>query len=194
MFVNTPKSLTQMKKEHCRLFFIITSIWLGLDLLTKQLALTLLDDGPRNIVGDFRLALEHNGGLFLGMFSHYGSWIGLGSIITLIAAPFLLGHFNSKLGVFLTGSMMGGGTGNTIGKVFRDGDGLLAGEVVDFIQLGGVATFNVADVGAAIGLIGLSLMTLRSQWNLLIYGWHQRTSITLQEFRANLKASKQAEK
>ena len=48
--------------------------------------------------------------------------------------------------------VFGGVLGNVTDRIFREGDGFLSGEVVDFIDLQWWPIFNFADVALVIGL------------------------------------------
>ena len=54
------------------------------------------------------------------------------------------------------GVLTGGALGNLVDRAFRDGDGVLGGRVVDFVDLQWWPVFNVADTALWIG-IGLLL-------------------------------------
>ena len=56
----------------------------------------------------------------------------------------------------LFGIIIGGAIGNLIGRVTQ-------GYVVDFIALRPIPTFNIADIGITIGLIGLFITSLQKQ-------------------------------
>ncbi len=56
------------------------------------------------------------------------------------------------------GVVVGGAAGNLVDRALRDGDGVLGGRVVDFVDPGFWPVFNVADVSLWVG-IGILLLT-----------------------------------
>ena len=58
-------------------------------------------------------------------------------------------------------AILGGALGNLIDRVVRADDGLLSGNVVDFIDVTWYAVFNVADMFVVCGCIVLVLYELR---------------------------------
>jgi signal peptidase II len=58
------------------------------------------------------------------------------------------------------GMVSGGALGNLIDRAFREGDGLLGGGVVDFIDLQWWPVFNVADAAIVVG----ALLLFGTQW------------------------------
>ncbi|MDH3707027.1 MAG: signal peptidase II, partial [Acidimicrobiia bacterium] len=54
------------------------------------------------------------------------------------------------------GMIVGGALGNIADRAFRAGDGLLGGEVIDFIDVRFWPVFNVADSAVVVGVILLA--------------------------------------
>jgi signal peptidase II len=55
--------------------------------------------------------------------------------------------------------VLGGAAGNLTDRAFREGDGVMGGAVVDFIDLQWYPVFNVADVAVVGGALLLLLAT-----------------------------------
>ena len=161
-FINKIERLIILKK-----FIILTLVFLGLDQLTKHLALTnLAYGGTKQVIGDFfRFTLAKNpGGVFgtrIGGSHVYIIFACLGIVLIFVYVYNSLKQKNSKAITGL-GLIMSGAFGNLIDR-FR------FGMVTDFLDFGigkhRWATFNIAD--SAI-LIGLGL--------LLIAEWKNETS------------------
>lgn len=145
------------------LFVLVASIWLGLDLLTKQLALTFLDDGPQQILGPLWFRLARNSGSAFGLGSNYGAWIGFAALAALAATLIVIRQFQTKVGILFTGLMFGGALGNLADRFFRADNGFLSGKVVDFIDLTWWPIFNVADMGIVVGLFGMATLVMLNQ-------------------------------
>ena len=60
------------------------------------------------------------------------------------------------------GLIQGGAIGNVIDRAFRDGDGFLAGAVIDFLEIGDFwPVFNIADVAIVVGGIVVAILGSR---------------------------------
>jgi signal peptidase II len=145
-----------------RTFWPIFIVWLGLDFITKQLALTALwpPGVPHQIVGEYvRLTLAFNRGAAMGM--SLGEWSRPAFTVIAIA---LLGAMmwlyrrtapTNRLQAAILAFIASGAVGNLIDRI-RHPRG-----VTDFIDLGvGTVrfwTFNVADMGITLGAIALAL-------------------------------------
>lgn len=133
----------------------------GLDQLTKQLALSGLDDGPIDLVGSVRFVLTFNDGAAFNLGS--GRTSGIAVLALAIAAVLLVLGLRAPRPALAVGYgvVLGGAVGNLVDRVLRDGDGLLGGRVVDFVDLGFWPVFNVADVALWVGIGLLLLATVR---------------------------------
>ncbi len=123
------------------------------DQLSKAWAQRTLQDNPRDIVEGFlTFRLTFNSG------AAFSSFEGLGSAIAFLAvgiAVFLLvaaarSERRSEWVVF--GLIVGGALGNAIDRFLR-GDGLADGSVVDFIDVGFIPVFNIADSAISVGVV-----------------------------------------
>jgi len=149
-----------MSEKKFGLLLLVTSVWLAIDLLTKQWALATLEDDPKHILGPLWLRLARNSGSAFGIASNYGVWIGLLGFAILIATFAIARQFQSKASLVLTGLIMGGAIGNLADRLFRADDGFLSGKVVDFIDLTWWPIFNFADMGIVVGLLGIATMMI----------------------------------
>jgi signal peptidase II len=61
------------------------------------------------------------------------------------------------VGAVAIGLILGGALGNLLDRTFREGDGLLGGHVVDFVDLQWWPVFNVADAAVSVGGVLLVL-------------------------------------
>lgn len=131
------------------------------DQITKTIALRSLADGPVDVVWTLRFSLTFNSGFA------FSQGEGLGPLLSVVALGvvgylvYLAGKTESGLGLMALGLIAGGAAGNLADRVFRDGDGLLAGHVVDFIDLQWWPVFNVADMGITVGAAAMVLGALR---------------------------------
>lgn len=144
-----------------RLLLSIAAVVLGLDVVTKVLAVRLLTPGePVSIIGDtVTWTLVRNSGAAFSMATGY-TWV-----LTLVAMSVVVGiiwmgrRLVSPWWALGLGMILGGALGNLVDRFFRS-PGPLRGHVVDFLSIGWWPVFNVADpavVGGAILLVALSL-------------------------------------
>lgn len=144
-----------------RMLLSVAGVVLGLDLVTKVLAVRLLTPGePVSIIGDtVTWTLVRNSGAAFSMATGY-TWV-----LTLVAISVVVGiiwmgrRLVSPWWALGLGMILGGALGNLVDRFFRS-PGPLRGHVVDFLSIGWWPVFNVADpavVGGAILLVALSL-------------------------------------
>jgi len=125
----------------------------ALDQLTKWWALVGLDEGPKELLGDFfQLRLVRNPGAAFGALQGSGSIIALLAIVVAVAIFVSLRDAPNRVTVWALALVMGGALGNLIDRVWR-GDGLFDGEVVDFLDFSFWPTFNVADSAITVGAL-----------------------------------------
>ncbi|MDH6279680.1 signal peptidase II [Rhodococcus sp. LBL1] len=143
------------------LLVAVAVVVLGLDLLTKVLAVAFIDPkNPVEIIGDtVTLTLIRNPGAAFSMAT------GMTWLLTLVAVGVVIGVI--KIGRTLSspwwalglGLVLGGALGNLIDRIFRS-PGPLQGHVVDFVSVGWWPVFNVADSSIVCGAILLVALTL----------------------------------
>lgn len=141
----------------------IAAAVIGADLLTKRFASrNFAGERVEVIPGLLELTYTENPGAAFSLFPDAGPWIG---VIAIAVAAFILGTLRvarPQFEVVALGLVLGGALGNVIDRIFR-GDGFLDGQVIDWIDLWRIPTFNIADasVTTAVAL-------------LLIYAWRAR--------------------
>lgn len=157
----TARPQTPPTARRLRLLLVVAALVLGLDVVTKVLAVKLLVPGqPVEIIGDtITWTLVRNSGAAFSMATGY-TWV-----LTLIATGVVLGiiwmgrRLVSLWWALGLGMILGGAVGNLMDRFFRS-PGPLRGHVVDFLSVGWWPVFNVADsavVCGAVLLVGLSM-------------------------------------
>lgn len=150
-------------ERHRLVFAAAVAVVVGLDQLTKQLALSGLDDGPIDLPGSFRLLLTFNDS---AAFNVGG---GRTSLIALLAAAVAIGltvvglRADRRSLALGWGVVVGGAAGNLVDRVLRSGDGFLGGRVVDFVDPGFWPVFNLADAALWVGIGVLLVSSLRAE-------------------------------
>lgn len=145
-----------------RLLLSVAAVVLALDIVTKVVAVGLLDPSePVSIIGDtITWTLVRNSGAAFSMATGY-TWV-----LTVVASGVVIGivlmgrRLVSPWWAVGLGMILGGAMGNLVDRFFRS-PGPLRGHVVDFLSIGWWPVFNVADpavVGGAILLVVLSVL------------------------------------
>jgi len=147
-----------MGRAWLKLLAVVATV-LVVDQLTKQAALSAFDVGQSSkLFPGVELTLSYNSGVAFGWFSG-----GKGVVTTvaslLIVGALLLLFVRSDKGSPMwlqIGLLIGGAVANLIDRVSR-------GEVVDFIDVLGWPTFNIADMAIVIGALLLAITYLRDE-------------------------------
>ncbi|WP_308014676.1 MULTISPECIES: signal peptidase II [unclassified Rhodococcus (in: high G+C Gram-positive bacteria)] len=144
-----------------RRLFAVAAVVLALDLLTKIVAVAVIEPGrPIEIIGDtVTLRMVRNAGAAFSMAT------GMTWLLTLVAVAVVVGVI--RIGRTLRsgwwavglGLVLGGALGNLIDRFFRS-PGPLQGHVVDFVSIGWWPVFNVADSAIVCGAVLLVIITL----------------------------------
>lgn len=148
-------------QRRIRLLLIVAAVVLVLDIVTKVLAVKLLQPGkPVSIIGDtVTWTLVRNSGAAFSFATGY-TWVLTLIAISVVVGILLIGRrLVSTWWAIGLGMILGGALGNLVDRFFR-GPGPLRGHVVDFLSVGWWPVFNVADpavVGGAITLVALSV-------------------------------------
>jgi signal peptidase II len=132
------------------LLLSIAAVVLALDQLTKELAVSRLDDGPVDLIDHaLSLRLTYNSG---GAFGVLRGLPGVFLVATIAVVALILlwtRKIEQTSWIVALGLVVGGGLGNVADRVFRD----LGGRVVDFIDLHVWPVFNLADASIVCGVI-----------------------------------------
>jgi signal peptidase II len=132
---------------------------IALDQASKQWALSALDDGPIDLVGSLRFNLAFNSGTAFSMGRGWGGVISLVGLVVVIGLLRGVLRWPGRLPIVASGMVAGGAVGNLLDRVFRAGDGVLGGSVVDFIDVQWWPIFNVADIGICVGAGLLAILS-----------------------------------
>ena len=129
------------------------------DQLTKWWAVEELSEPGRTIdlFWTLRFRLLYNRGTAFSLTEDTGPIVSLIAIV--VVAVLLRSGRSQRSRLVLTGYglVVGGTIGNLLDRLFREGDGLFGGGVVDFVDPQWFPVFNVADAALTIG-IGLLLV------------------------------------
>jgi signal peptidase II len=138
----------------------VAAIVIVLDQLTKQWALSTLDDGHViDLVWTLRFNLAFNTGMAFSQGTGLGPVIGVVALFVVVGLLVSIGRATSRIYPFAVGLIVGGAVGNLLDRLFRD-PGWFRGAVVDFIDVQWFPIFNVADIAVTVGGTLLVLSTL----------------------------------
>lgn len=144
--------------RHRLAFAGAAAVVVGADQLTKQLALTELDDGPIDLPGSFRLLLTFNDSAAFSLGGGRTSWIAALALCVAVGLTVVGLRSDRRLTAVGWGIVVGGAAGNLVDRALRNGTGVLGGRVVDFVDPGFWPVFNLADAALWVG-IGILLLT-----------------------------------
>jgi signal peptidase II len=133
---------------------------LAFDQLTKWWAVNTLDTRMIDLVGSLRLRLTYNYGAAFSISQGRGALISVLAIIVVGVLVFSGRQATRPLAAVALGMVLGGAIGNLSDRAFREGDGILGGGVVDFIDLQWWPIFNVADSAVVCG----ALLLVAASW------------------------------
>ena len=118
----------------------------ALDQITKWWAESALDNGRViNVLPTLEFDLSYNSGFSFGTGSGFGPWIGLIVIAMCGFLGWLIVTAERACARPLR-RRSSAAISNLLDRIFRADDGVLSGEVVDFIDVTWYAVFNVADI------------------------------------------------
>lgn len=142
---------------------LLALVWLSLDYLTKEWALTELSEGRAvPVLGEaLQWMLVKNPGAAFS-FGSGATWIfTLLSVIVGLIIVWNLRKVRSAWWGIVLGLILGGILGNLADRLFRE-PGFPLGHVIDFIYTPWMmpAIYNVADIGIVVGMVLLVLLTL----------------------------------
>jgi signal peptidase II len=144
------------------LFAAVGLVVLGLDQLTKALALHGLTPGePVNVIGSLlKFNLIRNPGAAFSLGTSYTPVISAIQIIVAVGVVWLSRRLGSVGWAVAFGFLFGGAVGNIVDRIFR-APSPFHGHVVDFLQTPHWAIFNVADMAVTSAAALLVIQTLR---------------------------------
>ena len=122
------------------------------DQLTKAWAVYGLDDGSIDGPLGSSLRLVYNTGSAFSLGTGFGPLFGAIALAVAVSMFWVVRGVRSRAVVTGLGLLQGGAIGNVLDRIFRDGDGVLGGPVIDFLEVGSWwPVFNLADVAIVCG-------------------------------------------
>jgi signal peptidase II len=137
---------------------------LALDQLSKQLVVAnLAGRPPVDLVGDVvQLRYTTNSGGAFSLLTGAPLFFGIMAMVIIGGIVYASRRAQPLSMLVVLGLILGGALGNLTDRLLR-GDGLLRGEVVDFVKVGIWPVFNLADSCVVVGGILLALLLGRAE-------------------------------
>ncbi len=133
---------------------IIVVLATAIDQATKQWALRNLRDGRTiDILPSLEFDLAFNSGFSFSTASGRGNLVGSLVILVSLFVLWQIWQETRPTRSALYAVILGGALGNLVDRVLRAEEGILSGEVVDFIDVSWYAVFNMADMFVVTGVV-----------------------------------------
>ncbi|MGV0815118.1 signal peptidase II [Mycolicibacterium boenickei] len=131
------------------------------DVGTKILAVGMLEPGrPVPLAGDWlACVLTRNSGAALSLAADRTVMLTVVVMSVAAAVAWIGAHVRSPWWALGLGTILGGATGNLVDRFFR-APGPLRGQVIDFVAIGPMPVFNVADLAVMVGVVWLIALSL----------------------------------
>jgi len=137
-----------------RISIAVAAVVVVLDQITKNWAIETLEGraDPIHVIGALQWNLAFNSGMAFSRGRGLGPFIGVLAFVVVIGLVVSSARVETQLGRIAAGMLIGGALGNLLDRAFR-GDGLLNGQVIDFIDVQWWPIFNIADIGVTVGAV-----------------------------------------
>ena len=137
-----------------------------LDYVTKWLAIEFLSDGDvYELFWTLQFRLVRNSGMAFSAGQNLGPLVGILVLFVVFFIFRIAIKVQNRIGLLAFGMLLGGAIGNLLDRIFRGSDGVLKGEVVDFVDFQWWPVFNVADALIVVGGLLLVINGLENERN-----------------------------
>jgi len=138
---------------------------LVLDQLVKYLVVAnLAGRPPLDVIGSFvQLRYTTNSGGAFSLLTGAPLFFGVMAIVIIGGIVYASRRTQPLSMLVVLGLILGGALGNLTDRLFRGNEGLLRGEVVDFVKVGIWPVFNLADSCVVVGGILLAIFLGRAE-------------------------------
>ena len=148
------------KRAQYLTLFIVASVVIAVDQLTKTIALANFEDEPKDVIeGVLTFRITYNSGGAFGLLQGLPGVFLVATIVAAVVILFWVRNLDRPHWMVPLGMVLGGGMGNLIDRVVRSTDG----QVVDFIDFHVWPVFNVADACIVIGVVWLIFLGGREE-------------------------------
>ncbi|MGO9558350.1 MAG: signal peptidase II [Acidimicrobiales bacterium] len=141
------ESAASKRRRRLALVGGVALVVVGLDQITKSLAVSHLSHHEIHIVGPIALRLEYNSGVAFSIGTSLTGPIIVVAIVLVLAVAWFARRVPTTLSAVGVGLILGGAVGNLADRLFRGNHGA----VVDFLYTKYWPTFNLADSSVVCG-------------------------------------------
>jgi signal peptidase II len=142
---------------------VVAALVVAVDQMTKWWAVNTLDDRTIDLIWTLRLRLVFNTGAAFSRFDGLGPLLGVAAVV-IVGVLLWMGRVSpDRRTAAALGAIAGGALGNLLDRLFREGEGLLGGAVVDFIDIQWWPVWNVADMAIVLGSAALVVVAGRTR-------------------------------
>ncbi|MGO9198539.1 MAG: signal peptidase II [Acidimicrobiales bacterium] len=152
------RSAVHERPRRLALLTAVALVVLGVDQITKSLAVNHLRTHEIHLLGPLALRLEYNSGVAFSIGTSLTGPIIVVAVVLVLAVAWFATRVPTTLGAIGVGLILGGAVGNLADRVFRGHHGA----VVDFLYTKYWPTFNVADASIVCGCALVAWSFLRS--------------------------------
>jgi signal peptidase II len=140
---------------------------LVVDQLIKHLVVAnLAGRPPLDVIGSFvQLRYTTNSGGAFSLLTGAPLFFGVMAIVIIGGIVYAWRRTQPLSMLVVLGLILGGALGNLTDRLFRGNEGLLRGEVVDFVKVGIWPVFNLADSCIVVGGVLLAILLGRAERN-----------------------------
>jgi signal peptidase II len=162
--VTAPAPATSARSRRVLALYGTAAVVLALDQLTKHLVVTnLAGRPPVDLIGEVvQLRYTTNSGGAFSLLTGAPLFFGIMAIVIVGGIIYASRRAKPLSLLVVLGLVLGGALGNLTDRLLRD-EGLLRGEVVDFVKVGWWPVFNVADSCVVVGGILLAILLGRAE-------------------------------
>lgn len=132
-----------------------------MDQLSKWWAVETLADRNIDLFWTLRFRLIGNRGSAFSLGTGLGPLFAVAAIGVAVVLVIMGRKAPTRWAAVALGLVLGGAVGNLVDRIFRDGEGLFGGYVVDFIDFQWWPVFNVADMAIVCGAFLLVIVGTR---------------------------------
>jgi signal peptidase II len=148
------------KRNQYLVLSLIAAVVVGIDQLTKTIALENFKDDPQDVIeGVLTFRITYNSGGAFGLLQGLPGLFLVATIVVAVVILFWVRHHDRPHWMVPLGMVLGGGLGNLIDRVVRSTDG----QVVDFIDFHVWPVFNIADACIVAGVVWLVFLGGREE-------------------------------
>ncbi len=144
--------------RRARTSFVVAALVVGCDLASKWWARANLTNADRHVVGPLWLRLSTNQGFSFSLSNTWPTFAAIAELVALLGVIVALWFAATTPAAIGFGLIMGGGVGNLADRLGSSSHG-----VTDFVAVGSLPVFNLADSAITVGVFVLAVLAVTNQ-------------------------------